>query len=40
MHGKIVSDVNDIFELVLHAVQAHHLLNEFLDIFEDARVPA
>ena len=40
MHGKIVSDIDNIFELVLHAVQAHHLLNEFFYILEDGRVPA
>ena len=40
MHGKIVSDIDDILELVLHAVQAHHLLHEFFDVLEDARVPA
>lgn len=40
LHGKIVSDIDDIFELVLHAVQAHHLLNEFFYILEDGRVPA
>jgi hypothetical protein len=40
LHGKIVSDIDDIFELVLHAVQAHYLLNEFFYILEDGRVLA
>lgn len=38
--GEIICDVDNILELILHAVQAHHLLNEFFDILEDTRVPA
>jgi hypothetical protein len=37
--GEIICDIDDILELILHAVQAHHLLNEFFDILEDTRVP-
>ena len=38
MRGEIICDIDDILELILHAVQAHDLLNEFFDILEDTRV--
>jgi hypothetical protein len=37
--GEIICDIDDILELILHVVQTHHLLYEFFDILEDARVP-
>ena len=39
MHGEIISDIDDILELILHTVKAQHLFNEFFDTLEDTSVP-